>query len=139
MVQVRTALPAVVGLLLLGSFLVAPATSPPDTYTVTVQTEEYPDDPTPYEELSADYQRAFDAALASNGSVAYTGQTHPENVSFPDSNGLTSEQIAYQNQTYFVQYEHTIHVMGLAPLLRTLGSLTGGVVLLAYAGYRRVA
>ncbi|SEV98456.1 hypothetical protein [Halobacterium jilantaiense] len=139
MVQVRTALPAVVGLLLLGSFLIAPATSPPDTYTVTVQTEEYPSDPAPYDELSAGTQRAFDAALASNGSVEYTGQERPENIPFPDSNGLTSEDITYQNETYFVQYEHTIHVMGMTPLLRTLGSLAGGVVLLAYAGYRRFA
>jgi hypothetical protein len=139
MVQYRTALPAVVGALLLGAFLLAPATSPPDTYSVTVQTDEYPTDTTAYEDLPADHQRAVDDALASDGTVEYTGQTYPENVSFPDSNGLTSQRVAYQNQTYLVQYEHTVNTMGPVSLLRTLGSLTGGVVLLAYAGYRHFA
>jgi len=139
MVQFRTALPAVVGLLLLGAFLFAPATSPPDTYSVTVQTDEYPSDTTAYEDLPTDHQRAFDDALDADGTVEYTGQTYPENVTFPDSNGLTSENVAYQNQTYLVQYEHTVNGIGAVPLLRTLGSLAGGVGLLAYAGYRRFA
>ena len=138
MVRLRSALPAALGVLLLVSFFFAPAADPPDQYAVSVEPDDYVSDPTPYADLSSGQQRAFDAARAADGTKVYTGTTYPEGVSFPTNGGLTSEAVSYQNTTYLVQFTHTIEGPGIAGIVRTLGSLAGGVALLAYAGYRRV-
>lgn len=138
MVRFRVALPALLGVLLFGSFLFAPAVNPPDQYAVSVEPDEYVNDPTPYDELSADYKQAFNAAHEANGTKVYEGATYPDNLSFPTGGGLNSRAVSHQNTTYLMQFTHTIDGPGWRGIIRTLGSLTAGVGLLGYAGYRQV-
>ena len=135
--RVRVLLPALVGVALLGSFLLVPATNPPDDYAVSVERTQYGQNVTQYENLSPGYQQVFDTARESDGTVVYTGHTYPDSVEFPSSNGLSSRYVAYENTTYLVQFIHQITSPDIEGILRMLGSLAGGTILLTYAGYRR--
>jgi len=138
MVRVRVAVPALLGVLLFGSFLFAPAVGPPDQYTITVKPYDYASDPTPYDDLSADYKQAFDAVQEANGTKVYEGATYPDNVSFTSGSGLTSKAVSHQNTTYLMKFTHTTEGPDVTRLVRTLGSLVAGVGLLGYAGYRQL-
>lgn len=142
MVRVRTALPAVLGIVLLGAFFAVPATSPPDEYLVAVEQNESAVDLTEYDGLSDGQRAAFDAALANGGTVRYEGQTYPGSLDFPDDSDrtrVTEMHVQHETTAYDLRLMYDPAFPSATGVLRTLGTLVGGVVALSYAGYRAVA
>lgn len=142
MSRVRIALAVAAGILLLSSFLLAPATNPPDEYVVAIDQNQTATDATLYGNLSAGEQAAFDAARADEGSVQYVGQTYPDGVDFPDDGErlrVAEQTVEYRATTYDVRFIRDPSAPSTAGVFRTLGSLAGGIGLLGYAGYRLVA
>lgn len=141
MVRVRTALPAVLGIVLLAAFFAAPATSPPDEYVVVAEQNQSATEPTPYDELSAGERVALDAALANDGRALYVGQARPDRIEFPgggDRTRVTERQVEHETTTYDLRLVYEPTFPDGVGVLRTLGTLVGGVVALAYAGYASV-
>lgn len=139
MVRASVALPAVLGVVLLAAFFAAPAADPPDEYLVVAEQNQTATAPTAYGDLSAGDRAAFDAALANNGSVRYVGQTYPDGVEFPgggDRTRVTEQRVEYESTAYDLRFVSEPTFPDAAGVVRTLGSLVGGVLALAYAGYR---
>jgi hypothetical protein len=138
MVRASVALPAVLGLVLLAAFFAAPAADPPDEYVVVAEQNRSATAPTAYGDLAAGDRAAFDAALANDGSVRYVGQTYPDGVEFPggDRTSVTEQRVEYESTAYDLRFVYEPTFPDSAGVLRTLGSLVGGVLALAYAGYR---
>jgi hypothetical protein len=141
MVSRRVALSALLGLLVFASVLVFPPASPDTDYVVTAElpseASDVPEsvgttDPTPYENLTADYQQVFDAALASDGTKRYDDvETYPETVTFPEEDGLAVRGVEYQGETYLLQFTRQVDTLDLRSVL----SVVGGIALVVYAGY----
>jgi|AntDeeMinimDraft_4_1070355.scaffolds.fasta_scaffold23633_2 opacity protein-like surface antigen len=138
MVRARTALLAVLGIVLLAAFFAAPAVDPPDEYLVVVEQNQSASGTTAYDDLAAGDRAAFDAALANDGAVRYVGETYPDGVGFPDDAGrtrVTERHVEHEATSYDLRLVYDPTFPDTASVLRTLGTLVGGVVALAYAGY----